>query len=184
MRYALSLALVLSLGLTAQARTFEGVTLPEQATVDGKTLQLNGVGLRKKFVFSVYVVGLYLPQPARTPTQAIAPNGPKQLQLVLKRDVDKGAIVDGINEGFERNSKAELPKLRMRLLQFAQAIPDLKDGQKLVFTYVPGKGTVLGGVARPMTIPGKDFFDALLGVWLGKDPVDEDLRAALLGKKD
>lgn len=182
MRFALPLALVAVVSLSAQARTFEDVTLPDQTTVAGKVLSLNGVGLRKKFVFSVYVVGLYLPTPARTPEAAVAPDAPKQIQLVLKRDVDKDAIVNGINEGFERNSKQDLPKLRMRLLQFAQAIPDLKDGQKLVFTYVPGKGTVLGGVAKPMTIPGKDFFDALLGVWLGKDPVDEDLRSALLGK--
>jgi hypothetical protein len=184
MRFALPLALVAVLSFTAQARTFEDVNVPEKATVESSQLSLNGVGLRKKFVFSVYVVSLYLPTPAKTPAAAIKPDVPKQLQLVLKRDVDRKAIIDGINEGFERNSKQDLPKLQMRLLQFAQAIPDLKDGQKLIFSYVPGKGTVLGGVAKAMTIPGKDFYDALLGVWLGKDPVDEDLRAALLGKKD
>ncbi len=30
-------------------------------------------------------------------------------------------------------------------------------------------------------IEGKDFADALFSVWLGSDPVDRDLKKALLG---
>lgn len=185
MRIALPLALVALLSFTAQARTLEGVTLPDQVTVEGKTLPLNGAGLRTKTIFhvKVYVLGLYLPQPAHTPTAAVVPDAPKEIQMVLKRDVDQKAIADAISEGFERNSKQDLPKLQMRLLQLRQSIPNLKEGQKLVFTYVPGKGTQLGGAARPTVIQGKDFFDALLNCWLGKEPADEDLKNQLLGKK-
>jgi len=37
-----------------------GATLPDPLAVGGKTLKLNGLGLRKKAVFKVYVGGLYL----------------------------------------------------------------------------------------------------------------------------
>lgn len=185
MRIALPLALVALLSFTAQARTLEGVTLPDQVTIEGKTLTLNGAGLRTKTIFNVkvYVIGLYLPQPIHTAQAAVSLDAPKQIQMVLKRDVDQKAIGDAISEGFDRNSKQDLPKLRMRLLELRAAIPNLKEGQKLVFTYLPGKGTVLGGAAKPTVIEGKDFYDALLSCWLGNEPADGDLKNQLLGKK-
>ena len=54
--------LALFLALPAAAGTLAGVTLPDKADVDGKSLVLNGMGLRKKLVIKVYVGGLYLPQ--------------------------------------------------------------------------------------------------------------------------
>lgn len=185
MRFALPLALMALVSLSAQARTVSGVNLPDQVSVEGKTLPLNGAGLRTKTFLhvKVYVIGLYLPQAIHTGQAAMAIDQPKQIVMVLKRDVDRGAINDAIKEGFEKNSRKDLPKLQARLATFGQHIPDLKEGDKLVFTYVPGKGTVLGGVAKPAVIPGKDFYDALLGCWLGKDPADDDLKAELLGKQ-
>ena len=47
---------------------------------------------------------------------------------------------------------------------------------------VPGTGTsVVGGSAGAMSVEGKDFADALLSVWLGKEPVSESLRDGMLG---
>ena len=62
---ALSLAAVLvvsvsPLGTTALAGELAGVTLPDTLKAGEKTLKLNGLGLRKKAVFKVYVGGLYL----------------------------------------------------------------------------------------------------------------------------
>ena len=73
--------------------------------------------------------------------------------------------------------------LKDRLTSFMGVIPDLKEGQILKLTYVPGKGTtVKGGAAAEATVEGKDFADALFSVWLGKNPVDEDLKQGMLGK--
>ena len=43
------------------ARQLDDVTLPDNVTLDGTdvTLQLNGMGYRTKFIFDVYVGGLY-----------------------------------------------------------------------------------------------------------------------------
>jgi hypothetical protein len=63
-------------------------------------------------------------------------------------------------------------------------IPDLKEGQQLSITYVPGQGTTVvvdDGTAKT-TVEGKDFADALFRVWLGSDPVDADLKERLLGR--
>lgn len=178
------IALLALCSFTALARTVEGINLPDSVQVESTPLSLNGAGLRTKTFLhvKVYVIGLYTAQKGQSPQAVIAPDQPKQIQMVLMRDVDKEKIIEAINEGFEHNSKQDLPKLQGRLGDLAKAIPDLKEGNKLIFTYVPGKGTLLGGVAKPVVIPGKDFYDALLGCWLGRDPVDDDLKAQMLGK--
>jgi hypothetical protein len=71
--------------------------------------------------------------------------------------------------------------LRQRLNVFKAAIPDLKEKEHLTFTYIPGRGTVIGGKATETVIPGKDFADALFSVWLGNSPVDGALKKGLLG---
>jgi hypothetical protein len=60
-------------------------------------------------------------------------------------------------------------------------VPNVAEGDDMVMTYVPGKGTVVSvkGLEKG-TIEGKDFADALFTVWLGADPVQENLKADLL----
>ena len=65
---------------------------------------------------------------------------------------------------------------------FATMIPDVKEGDELAFNWVPDKGVqvLVRGTERG-TIEGRDFADALFSVWLGPNPVQEDLKKALLG---
>jgi hypothetical protein len=59
---------------------------------------------------------------------------------------------------------------------------DVTEGDPILMTYVPGKGvTVSIKGAEKGTVEGKDFADALFSVWLGPNPVQEDLKKALLG---
>ena len=37
-----------------------GVQMPDEVTVDSQKLVLNGMGMRKKWLISVYMAGLYL----------------------------------------------------------------------------------------------------------------------------
>ena len=81
-----------------------------------------------------------------------------------------------------RNSSGVMPILRDRLDLLQKALPPLEKGNVLTFTYLPGlSGTVLRAQGQEMTIPGKDFADALLSAWLGPAPVSEDLKRQLLG---
>jgi hypothetical protein len=175
---------VLLFSLPAFARNVAGINVPEQAQVSGQTLTLNGAGLRKKFVFKVYVIGLYLPQKSRDAKAVINSDQPKLITMKLLRDVEKDKIVDAIREGFEHNSKGQMQALNLRLLQLGVSVPDLKEGDLLTFTFDAAGNVKLGGVATPTTIPGKDFAAALLSCWLGPDPVDGDLKAALLGRQE
>jgi Chalcone isomerase-like len=174
--------LVLSLlAVPASAKDVEGTPIADQITVEGKTLRLIGAGIRTKWMFSVYVGALYAEKPTFNAVNLIKSEQVKRMELHMLRDVGKEKIVESITEGFDKQSKEQMPALKDRLAQLASAVPDLKKGDVLTLTYVPDKGTVVGGAGKETVIPGKDFADALFTVWLGPDPVDGDLKRKLLG---
>lgn len=169
------------LALSSFAAEFKGVKMDDQVTVDGRTLKLNGMGLRTKFIISVYVAGLYVESPSKDPNAILKADEARRVDLRMLRGLDKGSTIDAIRAGFDANSKAQLPALKERLDSFCAQIPDLKEGQTLTITYSPGKGTSVVGAGGSTVIPGKDFADALFAVWLGKSPADEGLKKGMLG---
>jgi hypothetical protein len=182
----LRIAAVLSavLSLSAYAGELKGVKMPDTFDLEGKTLKLNGMGLRTKAIFKVYVLGMYLETPSTDPNAIIAADAPRRAEMHMMRDVGKAKITEAIQEGFEKNSKAQLPALKDRLAKMGAGISDLKEGQVLTFTYLPGKGTtVVSAGGAPVVIEGKDFADALFLNWLGSNPVDEDLKKGILAGK-
>jgi len=179
---ALALALALGPGATAQAKEVAGVNLNETATLAGKTLQLNGAGLRSKLFIKVYVGALYLEQKSSDPAAILAADQAWLVSMTFKRDVDKAAILGAFKEGFEKNSKGD-PSLGEGLARFDAALKDLKSGDVMTIAYAPGAGATLtapGGATA--TVEGKAFADALLRNWLGDKPADGDLKKGMLGK--
>lgn len=184
MKRTLSLTLLLCLLAVsaASAREVAGVTLPDTAVVEGRTLKLNGAGLRTKVVFKVYVAGLYVETPTRDAASLVSSDQVKRMHLSILRSLDRSKITEAISEGFEKNSKAQLPGLKARLDRLNAMIPDVEKGDQILLTYVPGKGTVVSAKnAEKGVIEGKDFADALFSVWLGANPVQPDLKKGLLG---
>lgn len=178
--FALLLGLVAA--FPALGKEVSGVSLPETTTVDGKTLKLNGMGLRKKMVFKVYVAGLYLENGSKDAASVISSDQVKRMQLSVLRSLSSHQVNEAIEEGFEKNSKAQMTALKPRLEKLAAMIPNVEKGDQILLTYVPGRGTVVTAKnVEKGVIEGKDFADALFAVWLGPSPVQEDLKAALLG---
>ena len=178
MRIALLVAL---LAVPAVAKEREGVVAPPTIEVAGKPLHLMGMGLRKKFVFKVYLASLYVENPIQDAQQLINSDQVKRVQMHMLRDLERGKIVEAVQEGFERNAAPEMPRLQARLDRFLKVIPDLKSGQTITITWYPSRGTLLkAGNGEETTIEGKDFADALFSVWLGNHPVDDDLKGEML----
>jgi hypothetical protein len=174
------------LSVSASAAEIHGVKLPDSITVEKKTLKLNGIGVRTKSIFNikVYVAGLYLETTSSDPERIIGADGVRRLVLVMTHNAPKERVKEEFVDGFEQNSKGKLASLQARLTRLLAVISDVKDGQTMVLTYLPGKGTTLKATTgAEVTLPGKDFSDALLRAWLGSDPLDADLKAHLLGAK-
>ncbi|MDX1431388.1 MAG: chalcone isomerase family protein [Gammaproteobacteria bacterium] len=168
----------------AQGKECEGVAFDEQIQDGGGTLALNGLGLRQATFLKVdvYVAALYLPKTSTDANAILGANAPSELVLHFVRDVDRGDLNKGWDEGFEHNAKDQLPALKERIETFKGLMPDMKTGQRLTFVSMPGQGVQveLDGAARGK-IAGDDFARALLAIWLGAHPPNEELKAGLLG---
>ena len=161
-----------------------GVSLPDQVMVEGRTLVLNGMGLREATILRlhVYVAGLYLETRSGDASQIMIPGGTKRLVLRFVRDVGRSSLVDAWNDGFAKAIGTELTGLQDRLATLNAWMVDVKRGDTLVFTQIPGRGVVVEvkGQAKG-TIAGADFSRALWAIWLGDRPPNEQLKVGLLG---
>lgn len=173
---------------SSQARQLDDVTLPDTVKLDGTdvSLQLNGMGYRTKFIFNIYVGALYTEKKVESRDAVQALKGPKRVVMHMVYDeVNREKITNGWNEGFkENNSDEQMEKLRARLDTFNSYFPDLKENDVMFYDYIPGKGTrvTINGDVKGV-IEGADFYAALLDVWLGEEPADEDLKEAMLGEE-
>jgi hypothetical protein len=103
----------------------------------------------------------------------------------LHDEVGRDKLVAGWNEGFAANTTAgEVAGLRERIEQFNGMFVDVKKDDIVVLDYLPAEGTVVTfGKEKKGVIPGKDFNDALLRIWLGEKPVAKGLKEKLLSYK-
>jgi hypothetical protein len=183
-KLVLALLSCAALAAVVLAGEVAGVMMPDTVTIEGKTLKLNGMGLRKKVVFKVYVAGLYLETPSASGPAVIKSDQVKRMQLSVLRSLKSSQVMEAIEEGFEKNSKAQMGALKERLGKFGAMISDVVEGDQIVMTYLPGKGTAVSVKGTETGfIEGKDFAAALFAVWLGNTPVQEDLKKALLTGK-
>jgi hypothetical protein len=183
MRTVLPALLALFLALPAGAGTLAGVTLPDKADANGKSLVLNGMGLRKKFVIKVYVGGLYLPQKEKSAARILGSDAPRRMVLSFIYDVSKDQMCEAWDEGLEANTPNASAEVQKNFKTLCTWMGGVGKGQQLVLTYVPGEGThvEVGGKAKG-TLPGKPTADAVLSTWIGQDPAPgEDFKKAVLG---
>jgi hypothetical protein len=180
-------ALVLA-ALPGSAAEVAGVKIADTESVapGAPPLVLNGAGLRKRLFLQVYAIGLYLPQKKASGAEAIAAPGPKRIAIHMLRDVGADQLTDSLIEGMRNNqSEAEMKAFEPRVAQLSAIMAEIKEakkGMRITLDQVAG-GTQVGveGKAAGKPIAGEDFYRALLGIWLGEKPVQDDLKRALLG---
>ena len=167
----------------------DGVRFEDSIEVANQKLQLNGAGIREKVVIDVYVASLYLPHKGSTTEEALNQPGPKSVHTVLLRDVTAQDFVGALIKGFKANNSAEqyqryLPRLQ-ELSRLMEQVGSARKGTVVRMDYLPQSGTriFLDGKPQGADIPGEEFFQSLLRIWLGPKPVDASLKAALLGQK-
>lgn len=185
-RLVTAAVLVLMLSNPAAALEMAGIDIEDQVSqADGTVLQFNGAGIRSKFVFKIYLAMLYLENPGSDRDQVIGDPGAKRLIMhFLYKEVSKDDLVEAWNAGFEGNgAPAQLERMKPQIERFNALFDTVREGDRIVLDYVPGTGTsVRIGTVEKGVIPGKEFNDLLLAIWLGDKPVGEKLRDGLLGK--
>src|SRR5215471_3621318 len=127
--------------LQLQAASLAGVTMPDTVQVGGKSLVLNGLGLRTKYMVKVYVAGLYLEQKSSDANSIIKADAPKQIVLQFVHSATKSQMTDAFNESFNDNTPDAAKTMKADIDKLLAAIDPVNVGDKMIFTYVPGTGT-------------------------------------------
>jgi hypothetical protein len=184
-RILLPVLVVAALGAgVAQGKECKGVNFPDQAQVDGINLTLNGLGLRQATMMkvNVYVAALYVAKTSTDPKALLGLNEPSELILQFVRNVGADDLRKGWSEGFEKNSKDQLPSLKDRIASLNGWMSDVKTGERLTFIHKPGAGLQVdvNGAVKGI-VKGDDFAKAFLAIWLGGDPPNPEIKAGMLG---
>ncbi len=188
-RWALGVcAFILAGSAWSQAVTVADVKYEPTQTLGDSTVQLNGAGVRYKAVFKVYTAGLYLEKKASTPQEVASQRGPKRMSITMLREIDSTELGKLFSRGMEDNmDRAAFSRIVPGVLRMSQIFSDhkkLQAGDQFMIDWIPGTGTVITVKGKVQGEPFKEpeFFNALMGIWLGNLPADFKLKDALLGK--
>jgi hypothetical protein len=180
-------SIVLAVGLLAfglaqaqQPVELEGQKFEPTVAVGSQNLTLNGVGLRKRAIFKVYVAGLYAGQKSTNSTAIVNDKGARRVSLRMLRDVEAQSFIDSFNEGLKNNTPED--QLNAMKPQVDALVATLKSiGEAKKGDVIGGTRITLNGQPKGNPIPGAEFFAAVLRIWLGDKPADEALKKGMLG---
>jgi len=176
----------LLLSWNAGALDLADIHLADRMQVGDAELQLNGGGIRTKWFFKIYVGALYLPQKQTSAEAIIAGEHKHRIAMYILHKLSGEKLFGAFKEAIEANhSAAELAELDAQIQQMKQifeAVQEVKPGDTIMLDYLPDSGTrvTVNGTERGI-IAGVPFSRALLKVWLGKNPVQDDLKKGMLG---
>ena len=111
------------------------------------------------------------------------------MHIQMLRDIDGNELGKLFTKGVESNvSREEFAKSINGVLKLSEIFASrkqLNSGDNFSVDYIPGVGStvILNGKPMGETIKEPEFFTALLRIWLGDKPADDNLKEALLGVK-
>ena len=124
--------------------------------------------------------------PAKANTlAAVLAKAPRRIQLDLLRNLSADQLVDALSDGIKENSTpAELAAIKAQVDQMIATMKgfgEVKEKDVVTLDFVDGATHIgLNGAAKG-SIAGEAFNNALTRIWLGEQPVQSDLKRAMLG---
>ena len=169
----------------AGAAELAGIRMPEQKTVDGKTLVLNGLGLREATFLKVdvYVGGLYLEGKSTDPEQILESDQIKRIDMhFVYKKVDRKKITKAWIDGLEANARSDFDALRAPLEKLNGWMVEMVKGDTMSFTSRPGAGleVVVNDEVKGV-IDDETFAREFWTIFLGPEPPNEGLKQGMLG---
>ena len=168
--------------LPAQAAELDGMQLPDTMQVEGKTLHLNGFGLRTYSLLRIhiYAAGLYLERLSTDAEQILASPETKLLNIRFEHNVSADNAREAWRKGLENNCRASCHLDPEDVARFLASVPAMQvgDNYSLLFTQngatVTVNGHQIGIISQPL------FAEAMLATFLGPAPASLALKQELL----
>ena len=139
----------------APAAEISGVKLPDQLTVAGKSLKLNGTALRQATILkvNVYAAGLYLEKTSGDGEAVANSDQAKSIEMMFMRDASAKQMAEAFGEGFEKNCVAGCAELKPFISKLQGLMKDMKKGETMAFHFLAdGVEVMIRG--QKMVVPG------------------------------
>ncbi|NVK39351.1 MAG: chalcone isomerase family protein [Gammaproteobacteria bacterium] len=170
------------------AYTVDGVEFSEvvPANAERPELKLNGASLRELYLLiETYVGALYLENPSTDAQSILDSEEHKRMVFhVMMKKVGARRIANALQEALVMNvTKEQHKKLGGEIEQMLSYFDGkMHRGEEAIFDYLPGKGTqiTINNEVKGI-IPGKDYFRAMLSIWIGENPVGRTFKDDILG---
>lgn len=185
MKRALAIASLLFAASSASALDIGGITLPDTLPVAGQELKLNGAGIREKWMFDLYVGGLYLQASSQDPKAVLAADESQAIRLhIISSKITSEKMIGATTEGFEKSLGGKTDALKPKIDEFIATFKEeIKVGDVFDLSYVKGEGVHVSKNGKAIkTIAGLDFKQALYGIWLSDNPAQDSLKSEMLGQ--
>ncbi len=169
---------------SASAGDYQGWPIPDTLKLQNQTLILNGAGFRKKYVFKVYVGALYLPARTTKAQNVITPDEAMAVRMHFTyKNVPKKKFLASLEGGFVKATNGAVAPIRERMDKLFSVLPKkFTTNDVLDLVYTPGRGVVITFNGKYLAeVPGLDFKQAMMGIWLGDQPITNKLKKEMLG---
>jgi len=183
MRFLMSLVVALSFSSLVSAKEVAGVDVATNFSAAEKELVLNGVGIRTKFFMDIYVAALYLPETKVSADEIIAADEPMAIRLhIVSSMINPKRMSDSTRDGFVRSTGGNTAPIESEIEELITAFQDaVEEGDIFDIVYVPEQGvTVYRNGEAKSSVEGLGFKQALFGIWLSEDPIQERLKEQML----
>ena len=157
---------------------------PEVIEFEGSTLMLNGKGTRVVFFMKVYEGSLYLETKSSDADEIINSTSPMALRIdVTSEMVTADAMKKALSEGLEKSTNNNTDPILNEIEQLSSSFnTTVTSGDFYEFIYIPETGThVLKNSELVELITGLDFKKAFFGIFLSDNPIQKNLKKAMLG---
>jgi hypothetical protein len=158
--------------------------IPNTMEYQGTKLTLNGHGPRVKMFMKVYENSLYLQSSNSNAEEIMSDNAPMAIRIdVTSSLVTVDAMKNALNEGLEKSTGNNISPIQKEVDQLTSTFnSDVTSGDYYEFIYLPDAGTnVLKNSEYIDTIPGIEFKKAFFGIWISENPIQKNLKKAMLG---
>jgi hypothetical protein len=169
----------------AHAMTVDGVTFPDTLNAYGKTLHLNGMGIRTLTPLRIraYAAGLYLEHPGSDPRAIEADPGTKVILIQYLHDGTKDQVEHAFRQGVLRTCGESCPASDTADFErLANAFPPVKVGDFSTYVMTPANVRVTVNNQLLVDIPNGDLSRRVLDSFIGANPPSAELRSGLLGQ--
>ncbi len=164
--------------------TINASEMPKLIEFQDNILALNGQGTRVIFFMKVYEGGLYLEAKSSDSEEIISNKAPMAIRIdVTSEMVTADAMKKALSDGLEKSTNNNTGPISNEIAQLASSFnSSVSSGDFYEFIYIPEIGThVLKNSELIELIPGYAFKKAFFGIFLSNNPIQKNLKKAMLG---